>query len=252
MSLLRLARDLKRRKGRERRSLFVVEGIRAVEELVRSPLAVRGVLATPRLLESARGAELEAAICERRIATERVGERELASAADTESPQGILALAETPDMALASIDLSGVARIVVLDGVQDPGNAGAILRTSAALGARAVVALPGTVDLWNPKVVRGAMGSQFRRPPGQATHEELFALLESRSVSLWGAAAEGESVGGKKAPDRLAIAFGNEGAGLSEPVRNRCDALVSIPIEPGVESLNVAVAAGIILHELRA
>lgn len=252
MSLLRLARDLKRRKGRERRSLFVAEGIRSVEELIRSPLAVRGVLATPQLLESARGAELEAAISERRVTVERVDERELASAADTESPQGILALAETPEMELTSVDLTGAARVVVLDGVQDPGNAGAILRTAAALGARAVIALPGTVDLWNPKVVRGAMGSQFRRPPGQATHEELFALLESRSVSLWGAAAEGDPVRGRKAPDRLAIAFGNEGAGLSALVRDRCDALVSIPLEPGVESLNVAVAAGIILHELRA
>src|SRR5688500_20230618 len=91
MSLLTLARDLKRRKGRERRSLFVAEGVRAVEELMRSPLTVRGVLVTPQLLESARGSALEALIAERGATLERVDERELASAADTETPQGVLA-----------------------------------------------------------------------------------------------------------------------------------------------------------------
>jgi TrmH family RNA methyltransferase len=251
MSLLRLARDLKRRKGRERRSLFLAEGARSVEELLRSPLAVRGVLATPQFLESARGAELAATISGRAIQLEQVNEDELASAADTNTPQGVLAVAETPEHEILPADVAASARIVVLDGIQDPGNAGTIMRTAAALGARAVVALPGTVDLWNPKVVRGAMGAHFQHPPAQATHEELFALLESRSLALWGAAADGESVRGKKAPERMAIAFGNEGAGLSPVVRERCDALVSIPIEPGVESLNVAVAAGIILHELR-
>ena len=251
MSLLRLARDLKRRKGRERRSLFLAEGARSVEELLRSPLAVRGILATPQFLESARGAELAATISGRGIQLEQVNEDELASAADTNTPQGLLAVAETPEQESLVRELGSSARIVVLDGIQDPGNAGTIMRTAAALGAPAVVALPGTVDLWNPKVVRGAMGAHFQNPPAQATHEELFALLESQSIALWGAAADGDSVRGRKAPERMAVAFGNEGAGLSPAVRARCDALVSIPIEPGVESLNVAIAAGIILHELR-
>ncbi|HUR91887.1 MAG TPA: RNA methyltransferase [Gemmatimonadaceae bacterium] len=251
MSLLSLARDLKRRKGRERRSLFITEGVRAVEELVRSPLVVRGVLITPELLDGARGSALEALIAGRGITIERVDERELASAADTESPQGVVAVAETPDHQLSSIPLGGLARLVILDGIQDPGNAGTILRTAAALGARGVVALPGTVDLWNAKVVRGAMGVHFRFPLVQATHDELFGLLASASIALWGAAAEGEAISGLKSPERLAIALGNEGAGLSPAVRDRCDVLVSIPIDPAVESLNVAVAAGIILHELR-
>ena len=251
MSLLTLARDLKRRKGRERRSLFVAEGVRAVEELIRSPLTVRGVLVTPQLLESARGSELGALIVQRGLPLERVDERELASAADTETPQGVLAVAETPEHQLTSIELSGAARIVVLDGIQDPGNVGTILRTAAAFGARGVVALPGTVDLWNPKVVRGSMGVHFRLPLIAATPADFFRFLESGSLALWGAATEGEAIGAQKAPDRLALALGNEGAGLSEGVRDRCDHLVSIPIDPGTESLNVAVAAGIILHELR-
>lgn len=251
MSLLTLARDLKRRKGRERRSLFVAEGVRAVEELIRSELPVRGILVTPELLGSARGAALEAAILARGVVLERVSERDLESAADTNSPQGVLGIAETPERRLSSIPLSGSVRIVVLDGLQDPGNAGTILRTAAALGARAVIALPGTVDLWNPKVIRGAMGAHFRFPLVHATLAESIDFLNSSSVALWGTSAEGDAIGSRPAPERLAIAFGNEGAGLSEVVRDRCDFLVSIPIEPGVESLNVAVAAGIILHELR-
>lgn len=251
MSLLTLARDLQRRKGRERRSLFLAEGTRAVEELLRSSLPVRGVLVTPQFLESARGAALQALVAERRITLEQVGERDLASAADTDTPQGVVAVAETPEHKLSSVALARVARIVVLDGIQDPGNAGTIIRTAAALGASGVVALTGTVDLWNPKVVRGAMGAHFRFPLVHATRQELFDFLASESIALWGAAAEGDAIGVAQAPERLGIVLGNEGAGLTPAVRERCDALISIPIEPGVESLNVAVAAGIILHELR-
>lgn len=251
MSLLTLARDLKRRKGRERRSLFLAEGVRAVEELIRSELLVRGVLVTPQLLESARGSALRALIADRRITLEQVDERDLASAADTDTPQGVLAVAETPEQRLSSIPISGIARIVILDGIQDPGNAGTIVRTAAALGASGVVALPGTVDLWNPKVLRGAMGAHFRYPVVHATQEELFDFLGAGSIPLWGAAADGESIGTRQAPAAVAIALGNEGAGLTPAVRERCELLVSIPIEPAVESLNVAVAAGIILHELR-
>lgn len=251
MSLLTLARDLKRRKGRERRSLFVAEGVRAVEELVRSNLSVRGVLVTPQMLESARGSALEALIAARGLTLEQIDESDLASAADTDTPQGVLAIAETPEHRLSSIPLAGVARMVVLDGIQDPGNAGTILRTAAALGAHGVIALPGTVDLWNPKVVRGSMGAHFSLPLVHASNDELFEFLADGSIALWGAAASGEPLGRRQPPDRVAVALGNEGAGLSETVRDRCDLLVSIAIEPSVESLNVAVAAGIILHELR-
>ncbi len=251
MSLLTLARDLQRRKGRERRSLFLAEGARAVEELIGSSIPVRGVLVTPQFLASTRGAALRELSADRRITLEQVGERDLASAAGTDTPQGVVAVAETPEYRLSSIPVAGVARIVVLDSIQDPGNAGTIVRSAAALGAKGVVALPGTVDLWNPKVVRGAMGAHFRYPLVHATQAELFDYLAAESVTLWGAAADGDAIGSAQAPERLAVALGNEGGGLTAAVRERCDALISIPIEPAVESLNVAVAAGIILYELR-
>ncbi len=251
MSLLSLARDLKRRKGRERRSLFIAEGVRAVEDLIRSGLPVRGVLVTPQLRESARGSALAIELETRSLIVESVGDREFSSASETESPQGVLAIAETPGHTLESISGDGTIRVVVLDGIQDPGNAGTILRTASALGAAGAIALPGTVDLWNPKVVRGAMGAHFRFPLLHATVEEFFTFLDRAAMPLWGSAVDGEPIGGEKPPKKLALALGNEGSGLSDAVRSRCELLVSIPIEPRVESLNVAVAAGIILHELR-
>lgn len=252
MKLLTLARDLKRRKAREREGVFVAEGVRAVEELLRSPLKVRGALVAPQLEDAPRGRTLRAALAERGIETTAVGHREFASAADTDSPQGVLAVAEIPSHALDRLDLDASARVVVLDAVQDPGNVGTIVRTAAALGARATVALPGSVDLWNAKVVRSAMGAQFHLPVLSCTWEELETFLTTRDVPLWGADAAGDPlVPGERVARAIALVVGNEGAGLSEVVRARARRLISIPITPGVESLNVAVATGILLHALR-
>src|SRR6266536_1453316 len=159
--LLTLARDLRRRKSRERQSLFVVEGVRAVEELLQSPLVIRGILSAPQLAGAPRGSALLDRIATGSIEHSRVNEAEFRSAAETESPQGILAIAEIPARSLESLTALAPLRLLVLDAIQDPGNAGTIVRTAAALGADATIALPGTVDLWNAKVVRSAMGAHF-------------------------------------------------------------------------------------------
>jgi TrmH family RNA methyltransferase len=249
--LLTLARDLKRRKSRERHSLFVAEGVRSVEELLRSGLRIRGVLVAPQLDGAPRGVALRSKIAERGVDTANVSETEFRSAAETDSPQGVIGIAEIPEHSLASLSGRPSLRLLVLDGVQDPGNVGTILRTSAALGADATIALPGTVDLWNAKVVRGAMGASFHHPAMNASLDELSSFLDSESVELWGADSAGESVDGMTPPVRLALAVGNEGAGLSSTVRERAARMVSLPISGSVESLNVAVAAGILLHQLR-
>ena len=176
---------------------------------------------------------------------------DFASAAETESPQGVLAVAEIPDRTLATLSMGASARIVVLDAVQDPGNVGTILRTAAALGATAALALPGTVDLWNAKVVRSAMGASFRFPVLPTTWAELDVFTAANAVVLWGADAAGTPLGSVQAPARLALLVGNEGAGLSPEARSRTDLLVALPIGPVVESLNVAVATGIFLYQLR-
>ena len=229
----------------------MAEGVRSVEELLRSPLTIRGALTAPQLDGAPRGPALRAAISERGIDCAEVTEQEFRSAAETESPQGVLAIAEIPDRKLSALSGRESLRILVLDAVQDPGNVGTILRTAAALGADATIALPGTVDIWNAKVIRGAMGASFHHLCIQASLAELFEFLEGEGTALWGADASGMTVADASPPKKLALAVGNEGAGLSSSVRERATQTVSLPISASVESLNVAVAAGILLYQLR-
>ncbi len=223
-----------------------------MEELLRSSLAVRGALVTDELSASPRGEALHASLRARNVELLHLGDRDFASAAGTESPQGVLAVAAVPVRNLHQLSLAEDVRILVLDGVQDPGNAGALLRTAAALGAHAALALPGTVDLWNAKVVRSAMGALFHRPAISCTWEELERFLHDQGVALWGAAPEGDPIDTLSAPRRLALVVGNEGGGLSDRTRSLVERTVSIPISSDVDSLNVAVAAGILLHHFRA
>ena len=196
---------------------------------------------------------LRADLLARGIEVSDVSEREFASAAETESPQGVLAIADIPARSLGTLDAGDGCLLLVLDAVQDPGNVGTILRTAAALGATATLALPGTVDLWNAKVVRSAMGAHFRHPALSTTWDDLDAFRAERALSLWAADASGEPLGGSATPRprRLALVLGNEGNGLSAEARTRADATVALPIAAAVESLNVAVAAGIFLYALR-
>ena len=252
MKLLTLARDLGRRKAREKHSLFVAEGVRSVEELLRSGLEVRGALVAPQLLTAPRGQALRTSLDQSSVEVAEVSEKDFRSAAETESPQGVLAIAEIPRRSLDTLEIGSVCRVLLLDGVQDPGNVGTIVRTAAALGATATVALPGTVDLWNPKVIRSSMGAQFAHAALHAELNETLAFLARHEVELWAAEAGGTALERSETLPRLAIALGNEGAGLSTEVRARARKTISLPISANVESLNVAVAAGIILYELRA
>jgi len=251
VKLLTLARDLGRRKAREKYSLFVAEGVRSVEELLRSGLKVRGALVAPQLATAPRGEALRAALDQSKVEVTEVSEKDFRSAAETESPQGVIAIGEVPARSLDTLDLPPVCRVLLLDGVQDPGNAGTILRTAAALGANATIALPGTVDLWNPKTIRSSMGAQFFHFAFHASLDEVLNYLDRAKLQLWATAADGAPLNGGDAPARLAIAVGNEGAGLSAEIRAKAQRTVSLPISGSVESLNVAVATGIILYELR-
>ena len=249
--LLTAARNLRRRKARERNGLFVAEGIRAVEELLRSSLKVRGALVSEQLSGDPRGQELSARLKQSSIAVEEVGAREFESAAETESPQGVLAIAEMPSGTLAELPRSDSLRLLVLDAVQDPGNVGTILRTASAFGVSATFSLPGTVDLWNAKVVRSAMGAHFHHPCLTGTWDDLDTFRKASQLEIWAADAAGTVVDDLEPPQRLGLVVGNEGGGLSSQSRTRADRLVALPISAAVESLNVAVAAGILLYELR-
>lgn len=251
MRLLTLARDLRRRKARDRRGLFVAEGVRAAEELAASPLALRGALFATDAAPDERVATLRSALDRRGVPIEEVSEPDFRSAADTDAPQGVLVIAAAPDRTLDALAPAPSRPVLLLDGLQDPGNVGTIVRTAAAFDAAGVLALPGTVDLWNAKVVRSAMGSLFDYPALSCTWDAFDAFRARHALALWGADARGLALD----PDGpgaqpLALVVGNEGAGLSDEAHRRVDRLVALPISHRVESLNAAVAAGILLYQL--
>lgn len=230
---------------------MVAEGVRLVEEALAAGVPIKGALASPPLQQSPRGAALLASLASHAVPVEEIPERELARLADTDTPQGILAVIDPPRWTLADIRPSAGAPVLVLDGVQDPGNVGALLRTAYALGAPGAILLKGTADPAHPKVMRAGMGATFRLPTAAAQDGELSAWVSGRDVTVWTAAAEGAALGRLKPPERLALVVGNEGAGARPYVRSLAQQQVAIPLARGVESLNVAVAAGIVLYEVQ-
>lgn len=242
-------RSLRRRRERQRRGRFLAEGVRVMEDLLASSVGVHEVFSASSLEDTERGRALLAQIRARPIGHTALTDQELATWASTETPQGVLAIAEIPRWEMADL-LRGPAPsvVLVLDGVQDPGNLGTLIRTTEALGGAGVVALPGSVDFWNEKVVRAAAGSAFRLPLVSAPWEETREWLDVQGFRVLAADMDGDPVRGG-AP-RVALVVGNEGAGLSDEVRRQVDALVAVPLRGRAESLNVAAATAILMYEL--
>ena len=231
--------------------MTLAEGVRVVEEALAANVAIQGAIVSPTLAQTPRGAALLATLGARAVPVEELAEGAFRELADTDTPQGVIAVIEPPRWSLADIRVGPGAPVLVLDAVQDPGNVGTLLRTALALGAAGVVLLKGTADLANPKVVRGAMGASFRLPAVTAEEPELAAWVQRERLTLWAAAADGAPLTRAAAPERLALVVGNEGAGVSPALRALAHQQVAIPLARGAESLNVAVAAGILLYEAR-
>ena len=175
----------------------------------------------------------------------KVSESVMRSVSPMETPQGAVFSCRMPDPP-ERLDRT---RLLVLDGVQDPGNVGTILRAADAFGA-AVILLPGCADLYNPKTVRAGMGVHFRSPIYRRTLGELTALLKEAGLPLYGAALREDTADVREVDlRRCAMAVGSEGRGLSAAVLEACDQTVRIPMDPRCESLNAAAAAAVLLWE---
>jgi TrmH family RNA methyltransferase len=177
----------------------------------------------------------------------------LAASLATETPQPVAALVEVPDWTWAHILDDGgktAPLIVVLAGLQDPGNLGTILRSAEAFGATGVVSLPGTVSAWNPKAVRASAGSVFRVPLLSASAEECFTRLRAAGVKILSTAVkEAEPAGRAALTGGVALLIGNEGNGVDEALAAQADGAITIPCPGAVESLNAAIAASVLLYE---
>ena len=177
----------------------------------------------------------------------------LEQALSTEAPQPVAALVPTPSWswdALLNATTGTSPLVIVLAGVQDPGNLGTILRSTEAFGATGVISLPGTVSPWNPKAVRASAGSVFRVPLVESTADECFAVLRSAGLRILTTALRGaESATSANLAGPTALFIGNEGNGVPDELASRCDGAITIPTPGPVESLNAAVAASVLLYE---
>ena len=179
----------------------------------------------------------------------RVSEELMRSVSPMETPQGALFTVALPEVQLPET-LSG-KHYLVLDGVQDPGNVGTILRTADAFDCDGVFLVTACADLYNPKTARATMGAIFRREAYTVTAEELFALLRKSGVPLYGTALRDDTVPLAEADlARAAVAIGSEGRGLSQQVLDECAKTLKIPMNPRCESLNAAIAATVVLWEM--
>jgi TrmH family RNA methyltransferase len=250
-NLITLARNLQRRRSRSRKNLTLAEGVRLVEEAVDAGVTFRGVICDKVLGGSRRGGELLARLAAHAVPIEEVTDRILRQVADTESPQGVVAIIEHPRSVLSAIAPKRGSAVLIIDGVQDPGNLGTLLRTAFALGSSGAILLKGTADPANPKALRAAAGASFRLPTAAATDDALSAWLRENDVTLWVAESDGTPLSRAAPPGKLALVVGNEGAGVRPAVAALARKRVAIPLARGAESLNVAVATGIILYEVQ-
>ena len=222
----------------------LAETFHLLEEALRSDLEIKIVLAA----DSVRSAVENHVRGLRRIRVSVIPDDLFADLSATESAQGVMALVKPPNWTLDHL-FRGTALVPVLDGLQDPGNAGAILRTAEAFGATGVMVLKGSVSPWNPKAVRASAGSVFRLPVVYGLDPALArASLRQRSIHVYTSTAHGGNAPHQAdLTQRCALVVGSEGRGVSEDFRDGAQALQIRTA--GVESLSVSAAAAVLLYE---
>jgi RNA methyltransferase, TrmH family len=237
-------------KERATGDLALLEGTKLVEEALAAGIAVAEVALSPRAGRSARGRALLADLEGRGVPMRLMDEDVLASVSEAETSQGLVALARRPVFAEKAL-FSGRPLLLVAVGIQNPGNVGALLRAAEAAGASGVYLTEGCADPFSWKALRGSMGSAFRLPHVRGVGaRETLKRLEGRGVATLAASAAGEMPYDEAdLTQPVAFVLGSEGAGLEEDVLGASSARVAIPMQGGGESLNVAVAAGILLFE---
>ena len=224
-----------------------VEGVKAVEEAIRSGVRISAVFVS----ESARervnrllpqlGSHTETLLLPDEV---------FRSAVTSDTPQGIAALVRIKQHSLEDLLRVIEPLIVVAAGLQDPGNLGTVIRSAEAFGATGLIAIDGTVNPYNPKVVRASAGSLFRFPVTKLEQDVLMPALRERGIRILATSSH------KSVPlpqldlsGPLAILFGNEGAGIPRNLLKCADQVIGIPHEPKVESLNAGIAASVVLYE---
>ena len=231
-------KSLKDRKGRKETGCFLVEGRKMLEEAIASAFPVEAIL-----VDDARLAEFH---LPENVAVFTMPGHVLAAVCDTKTPQGIAAVVR-----ITEVELKG-KRLVAMDGVQDPGNVGTIIRTADAAGFEGIILSGQCADVFSPKVLRATMGSIFRM--GIRVTDDLAGVLQSmveEGASVLSSQLDGEPFY-QRSPlnERFVLVIGSEGNGVSQAVRDAATHHLALPMRGGAESLNAAVAAGIMIYEM--
>lgn len=247
--------DLKERSGRKEHGLFFIEGKRAVQEALTGDASIAQVifnLATP----SNKLSEVYSLAGEKEIQIEEIPAAKFNKLSSTETSQGVIAVAKIrdllPDQILSELRSKRKATVLVLDRVSDPGNLGTILRSGAWFGVDGVFIAQGSVDAYNPKVVRSAMAAICQLDVAQeVVLAEVISKLKGLGFAVIASTQDAQlSYAEYEFPNRSAIAFGSEASGISANVAQLCEVKIGIPRTGKMESLNVGVASSIVLSEV--
>ncbi len=244
-------RSLLTKKRRQRAGLCPLEGVRLIESALDAGAHINTAFACPELLTDDRAQALIARIKALGAPVHALTLRAFESMCDTQNPQGIAATARVSTHQLEDLAPVGSAVYLWLHEVRDPGNLGTMLRTAAAFSVRGVVLLGECADVYSPKTVRASSGAVFLVPTVVATWDDAHGWAQEHEVCTVATAGSAQTAASEPHyPERLAVIIGSEAHGVAEDIQKAADLRVRIPIADSVESLNAAVAAGIMLYEV--
>ena len=237
---------LTKSKVRKQEGLYVIEGEKMFAEAPKE-LISEVYASTSFLSKTSNMARLN------EVGYEEVTDSVYERMSDTKSPQGILCVMRKKNLKedfILNLAKKDKAHILVLEGLQDPGNMGTIMRTAEGAGYDCILADDKTVDIYNPKVIRSTMGAMFRMPVVYTSElNRTLDKIRENGIKVYAAHLSGKNnYCDESYPDKMAILIGNEGNGLTDEIMKHADVPVRIPMEGNVESLNASVAAAILMY----
>ena len=243
--------SFQQKKGRRKGNLFLVEGTRLVQEALLSDWPVAELYYSRSFKESEAAEKIFSLTRKKKIDTMEVQEKAIRKMAETETPQGVVAVVKKKNFELETFLQSKPEFTLALEAIKDPGNLGTIIRTADAFGVDGIFISTDSVELYNPKAVRGSMGSLFHLPVFYPVLlPELLSRLKGKCKVLAAVARGGISCHQQDYSEAICLLLGGEAFGLSKPILSLTDEQVSIPQSGLAESLNVSVAAGILMYEV--
>lgn len=240
-SQISFIKSLNQKKNRKEQGLFIVEGLKSIQEFINSDYVVDSVYYTENLMPKLGNLS-------RNIKAHEISSSELSRISVLNTPQSILALVKIPKQSDLKTIILNEPFLIALDGVQDPGNLGTIIRTADWFGLNTILCSMDTAEAYNPKVVQASMGSLSRV---NVIYTDLVDFLSHTNLPVYGALLDGKSIYQTDFGKEGIILLGSEGNGISNELQSRISYPVTIPRYGNAESLNVAISASIFCSEIR-